>query len=589
MSSVMGGINRTNSLTYLISVREDRRNAQVGAALNNRMGQVAASTNQVKNNARGAALATRNLGYVAQNASYQIADFFVMLQGGVGVFRSLSTQLPQLLAGFGTKGAIAGAAAAAFSSLFVLLSNNQKAVIDSAEAFERLTDATDFYFESLAQYISTASTASQVFRDLALYQERIASAQLAEALAPPEASAWRGVWEFIKDTGSLIAIAFNSAAAAVGRALNYVIDLIPGLRTVVNILGVFTEAIGSIPGAIGDAFRDLDAAARRTEITLSSAFSNMIGPETIGYAKRLNDLLDQYGYKALQIDWSKNTSALQEANVSLAVARRYLEEVVGVEDKWTDAQKQGIEYLEMRQEKIRDLSRQYEASIYNIADGLNRRTELDEYLDELTRKMEFLGYTAQEMGDIIKQATDIDLWQDLQDIVIDVGKTFENQIVGAMKSGKFAVKDFVEYALEQFARLALSKVFEPFFVLLANSIPGLGGGGGGGSSSPGFGRPGFQRSMDFEAPPSAAPMYNYGESIGRVPGGTRNVSQSQQANKVTVNVNNYGNDEVEVSQSNTSNGIEIDVLIKNTVKKGLSGGDFDSVMAQSFGARRLGY
>ena len=61
MSSVMGGINRTNSLTYLISVREDRRNAQVGAALNNRMGQVAASTNRVKNNARGAALATETL------------------------------------------------------------------------------------------------------------------------------------------------------------------------------------------------------------------------------------------------------------------------------------------------------------------------------------------------------------------------------------------------------------------------------------------------------------------------------------------------------------------------------------------------
>ena len=155
-----------------------------------------------------------------------------------------------------------------------------------------------------------------------------------------------------------------------------------------------------------------------------------------------------------------------------------------------------------------------------------------------------------------------------------------------MKAGKFAVKDFVEYALEQFARLALSRVFEPFFLLLANSIPLIGGGG---APSPGVGGPGFQRSMGFEAPPSAAPMYNYGGSIGRVPGGTRNVSQSQQANKVTVNVNNYGNDEVEVSQSNTSNGIEIDVLIKNTVKKGLSGGDFDSVMAQSFGARRLGY
>jgi hypothetical protein len=95
----------------------------------------------VTNRSRNAALATRNLGYVAQNASYQIADFFVMLQGGVGVFRSLSTQLPQLLAGFGTKGAIAGAAAAAFSSLFVLLSNNQKAVVDSAEAFDKISEA----------------------------------------------------------------------------------------------------------------------------------------------------------------------------------------------------------------------------------------------------------------------------------------------------------------------------------------------------------------------------------------------------------------------------------------------------------------
>ena len=58
---------------------------------------------------------------------------------------------------------------------------------------------------------------------------------------------------------------------------------------------------------------------------------------------------------------------------------------------------------------------------------------------------------------------------------------------------------------------------------------------------------------------------------------------------MTVNVNNYGNDEVEVSQRETGNGLEVDVLIKSTVQKGFASGDFDNVMAQVFGARRLGY
>jgi hypothetical protein len=199
--------------------------------------------------------------------------------------------------------------------------------------------------------------------------------------------------------------------------------------------------------------------------------------------------------------------------------------------------------------------------------------------------MEFLGYTAEEMGEVIKDATDIFLWEQLQDIVIDVGKSFENQIVEAMKSGKFAVADFVNYALEQFARLALSRIFEPFFVLLANSVPLIGGGG---SPSTNLGTSGFQRQMAIDPPLSVAPMYNYGESLSRVPGAGRTAAGSS-SNNVTVNVNNYGNDEVEVSKRDTGNGLEIDVLIKQTVSKGFASGDFDAVMAQTYGARRLGY
>ena len=67
-------------------------------------------------------------------------------------------------------------------------------------------------------------------------------------------------------------------------------------------------------------------------------------------------------------------------------------------------------------------------------------------------------------------------------------------------------------------------------------------------------------------------------------------ASSGNTSPVTVNVNNYGKDEVSVSERRDSNGgIEIDVLIKNTVKNGFAGGDFDKVMSSTFGARRLGY
>lgn len=51
-------------------------------------------------------------GFGVRNASYQIADVAVQMQYGVSAMRAMSMQLPQLLAGFGVFGAIAGAVAA---------------------------------------------------------------------------------------------------------------------------------------------------------------------------------------------------------------------------------------------------------------------------------------------------------------------------------------------------------------------------------------------------------------------------------------------------------------------------------------------
>lgn len=55
----------------------------------------------------------KGLGGGIRNASYQITDFMVQVQGGTSVIRAMSQQLPQLLAGFGMMGVVAGLATTA--------------------------------------------------------------------------------------------------------------------------------------------------------------------------------------------------------------------------------------------------------------------------------------------------------------------------------------------------------------------------------------------------------------------------------------------------------------------------------------------
>lgn len=55
----------------------------------------------------------KGIGGGIRNASYQVTDFMVQVQGGTSVIRALSQQMPQLLAGFGMFGVVAGLATTA--------------------------------------------------------------------------------------------------------------------------------------------------------------------------------------------------------------------------------------------------------------------------------------------------------------------------------------------------------------------------------------------------------------------------------------------------------------------------------------------
>ena len=59
----------------------------------------------------------KGVGGAVRNASYQLSDFMVQVQGGTSAMRAAGQQLPQLLAGFGVYGVVAGLAATVMTSL----------------------------------------------------------------------------------------------------------------------------------------------------------------------------------------------------------------------------------------------------------------------------------------------------------------------------------------------------------------------------------------------------------------------------------------------------------------------------------------
>ena len=169
----------------------------------------------------------------------------------------------------------------------------------------------------------------------------------------------------------------------------------------------------------------------------------------------------------------------------------------------------------------------------------------------------------------------------LAELQTEAGKwadQFADTLVSGLADGKLAFKDFADYVLQQLARIAISKALEPLFQGFGDFIGGLGG-----ASAP-------VAAGLIATPVNDLPLSREASSAQQmIVGMPRTYTPSPSSSPVTVNVMNYGSDDVEVNERRTTRGIEVDVLIKNAVKKGIASGDFDKVMATSFGSRRLAY
>jgi lambda family phage tail tape measure protein len=79
-------------------------------ALETQAAKTATGTEKIEKATQAANSSYKGFGGGVRNASYQLSDFVVQVQGGTSALRALGQQLPQLLAGFGLFGVVAGLA-----------------------------------------------------------------------------------------------------------------------------------------------------------------------------------------------------------------------------------------------------------------------------------------------------------------------------------------------------------------------------------------------------------------------------------------------------------------------------------------------
>jgi hypothetical protein len=128
----------------------------------------------------------RNLGFAAQNAAFQVGDFFTQVAGGTAPTRAFAQQLPQLLGGLGLIGALAGAAAAALIPLAGNLLSTGEAGDSAMKSVDTLGESMTDYQKYIQVAAMTTAELTEKFGDFAgevrSFSEYMAGVALAETI-----------------------------------------------------------------------------------------------------------------------------------------------------------------------------------------------------------------------------------------------------------------------------------------------------------------------------------------------------------------------------------------------------------------------
>ncbi len=521
--------------------------------------KVTQETKKLANEFQKVGKANKNFGNQFQNIGYQVQDFAVQVSGGTDAMRAFSQQAPQLLSPLGNIGIAAATAVAVLVPL-------AKTLFDNADASKKAASALDDFDKSLSdisggdgsldKFIAALKEANDIQRKLLSAEAGIASNALQVALD-----------EANKSFERQIQLATQWNAVVTGGFINFaaVYDQIASIQDNLKVDKETATAISDVFKAFKDGSKDLD------ELKLILLELEKNGKVSADAIKPLKDALNEV---------ITATKSLSNVNEKLDSIGKVKPELTGVDDLlesisysliegidgWANWGKAALEAanpdpFEVLMNELGEVMRTADATAEAIA-SLGNLKDIG---------VEF-GKAPKKNGEEIKTL--------LQELQTEAGKwadQFADTLVSGLAEGKLAFKDFANYVLQQLARIAISKALEPLFNSFGNWIGGITGA----SAAP---------AGLVATPASAMPLSREMATVQPMVVGVPRMSAPVKSNSpVTVNVINQGSNEVEVNERKTTRGIEVDVLIKNAVKKGIAAGDFDKVMATSYGARRLAF
>jgi hypothetical protein len=270
----------------------------------------------------------------------------------------------------------------------------------------------------------------------------------------------------------------------------------------------------------------------------------------IGLQKIIEDIQETVGSGLTQAQaWELITKAVAEYNKEIAGAKEKTDEVAQSFEEFLQGIPRAIE------EGTMDLS-----------------------------SLEDIGITFGETGDSIESTLE-KIEKQMDGFITD----FTNTFVDGLLEGEMAFDDFAKNILATIAKMLLNDIFTQFFDIIYSGIKGSFGTSTSSASASAI-NDSLRSLATYSAPTDG--MARAGEASTMMVGQVVGKASATSSNKspVTVNVNNYGDDEVSVSERQDSNGgIDIDILINQKVNKGFAEGSFDKIVKSTYGLRRLGY
>lgn len=228
---------------------------------------------------------SRGFGNGLQNASFQLQDFIVQVNGGTDATRALAMQLPQMLVGFGAIGAGIGVVAALLPNMIALFGDSANEADSLKDAMSGMDDAISqvgrtvrtFDMEGLYEEFNSASTATRAatIEQLNFQRAFIETQRLVSQKAFSESLSGIGDFSFLdKLSGG------GTAASRVADDLGVTLDVAERLAPVLKGLRDGTEDVGSAFTRFGTQL----LSGNKDAVALATAMRDLANGEKDAYA-----------------------------------------------------------------------------------------------------------------------------------------------------------------------------------------------------------------------------------------------------------------------------------------------------------------